>query len=388
MGGGASRDRQELSTRFSYGPQQVVFIPSSQNPNSGGRPGTPNMPLSQPPDPRFGGPQNEVPAPAGPEAVPRLNVQQTCVVKNPVNLHKHSLKCFQDPAYPDRLFFSFLLDSTTEVDVSVHYYAQQLTDAVTGAPSFVSRLSCPASESSRRFPAAMSQHFCTTPEEALLLSDWQQQANLESEDEDEDVYPITVCLRSVPPAQSGPTQQPSMVKNQYTFARILRVPRGGGGGPATDASSGSDPAAGDVSVSSGAGNVSNSPGHEWRAQIVKQKIQFGTRTFEVQEIFGIERGNSTEMQRLQSEARSSHAAGSSGEDADSKHFGDGHADNLAGRECVICLAEERNTAVLPCRHMCLCSGCANIMRMQSNKCPICRQPVTSLLQITMKTNPE
>ncbi|KYK64895.1 RING zinc finger protein [Toxoplasma gondii TgCatPRC2] len=384
MGGGVSRDRQEPSSRLSYGPQQVVFIPASQNPNVGGRAGTSNVPLQQPTDPRFD-PQSEVPVP-NPEAVPRLSVQQTCVVKNPVNLHKHSLKCFHDPSYPDRLFVSFLLDSTTEVDISVHYYAQQLTDAATGAPTFVSRLSRQTSESSRRFPAAMNQHFCTTAEEALLLSELhQQQAVLDSEDEDEDggVYPITVCLRSVPPAQSSGAYQPTMVKNQYTFARILRAPRGG---PAT----GTDPAAADASASSSAGNFgTSSPGQDWRAQIVKQKIQFGTRTFEVQEIFGIERGNSTEMQRLPSGTRGGNVGASSGGDeSDSRNSGDCQVDNLAGRECVICLAEERNTAVLPCRHMCLCSGCANIMRMQSNKCPICRQPVTSLLQITMKTNPE
>lgn len=50
-------------------------------------------------------------------------------------------------------------------------------------------------------------------------------------------------------------------------------------------------------------------------------------------------------------------------------------------DCVICLTEPRNTTVLPCRHMCLCQGCAESLRSQSNSCPICRTNVEGLLYI-------
>ncbi|CAI5495606.1 unnamed protein product [Closterium sp. Naga37s-1] len=40
-----------------------------------------------------------------------------------------------------------------------------------------------------------------------------------------------------------------------------------------------------------------------------------------------------------------------------------------------------DTTVLPCRHMCMCADCAKVLRYQTNKCPICRQPVQSLLEI-------
>ncbi len=43
------------------------------------------------------------------------------------------------------------------------------------------------------------------------------------------------------------------------------------------------------------------------------------------------------------------------------------------RECVVCMSDPKDTAVLPCRHMCLCAQCAEQLRYQSNKCPICRQ---------------
>ncbi|KAA8548589.1 hypothetical protein F0562_000273 [Nyssa sinensis] len=56
-------------------------------------------------------------------------------------------------------------------------------------------------------------------------------------------------------------------------------------------------------------------------------------------------------------------------------------DNDSGKECVICMTEPKDTAVLPCRHMCMCSECAKALRLQSNKCPICRQSIDELLEI-------
>ena len=81
--------------------------------------------------------------------------------------------------------------------------------------------------------------------------------------------------------------------------------------------------------------------------MLKQKIQVGNTVYELQEIYGI----------------------------------DQQQDDIDGKECVICMSEEKDTTVLPCRHMCLCSECAKQLRYQTNKCPICRTPVESLLQI-------
>lgn len=53
----------------------------------------------------------------------------------------------------------------------------------------------------------------------------------------------------------------------------------------------------------------------------------------------------------------------------------------SGSECVVCLTEKRDTTVLPCRHMCLCFDCAQQLRASTNKCPICRTAVASLLRI-------
>eukprot|EP00039_Didymoeca_costata_P000827 m.47409 g.47409 ORF g.47409 m.47409 type:complete len:508 (-) comp10497_c0_seq2:151-1674(-) len=50
-------------------------------------------------------------------------------------------------------------------------------------------------------------------------------------------------------------------------------------------------------------------------------------------------------------------------------------------ECVVCMSDVRDTMALPCRHLCLCNPCAEVLRYQANKCPICRAPFHSLLQV-------
>ncbi|KAJ2348445.1 hypothetical protein IWW50_001858 [Coemansia erecta] len=50
-------------------------------------------------------------------------------------------------------------------------------------------------------------------------------------------------------------------------------------------------------------------------------------------------------------------------------------------QCAICLSDDRDTVMLPCRHLCMCRECANTYRQQSNKCPICRTVVETILHI-------
>ncbi|KEH32196.1 putative aminoacyltransferase, E1 ubiquitin-activating enzyme [Medicago truncatula] len=60
--------------------------------------------------------------------------------------------------------------------------------------------------------------------------------------------------------------------------------------------------------------------------------------------------------------------------------------NDPGKECVICMTEPKDTAVLPCRHMCMCGECAKALRVQSNNCPICRQPIEQLIEIKINND--
>lgn len=98
---------------------------------------------------------------------------------------------------------------------------------------------------------------------------------------------------------------------------------------------------------------------EFRMRVVKQILWVNGMRYELQEIYGI--GNSVEG------------------DLDG---------NDPGKECVICLSEPRDTTVLPCRHMCMCSGCAKVLRFQTHRCPICRQPVERLLEMKVNNGSE
>ncbi|KAI3706651.1 hypothetical protein L6452_24535 [Arctium lappa] len=99
---------------------------------------------------------------------------------------------------------------------------------------------------------------------------------------------------------------------------------------------------------------------EYKVRVVKQILWVNGIRYELQEIYGI--GNSID-----------------GGDFDG---------NDPGKECVICLSEPRDTTVLPCRHMCMCSGCAKVLRFQTNRCPICRQSVERLLEIKVNNGAE
>lgn len=97
----------------------------------------------------------------------------------------------------------------------------------------------------------------------------------------------------------------------------------------------------------------------FQAKVIKQILLVNGERYELQEIYGL----------VNSER---HAESNDDSDGDE-----------SGKECVICLSEPRNTAVFPCRHMCMCSDCAKALRTQSNKCPICRQPVEKLMEINV-----
>jgi len=92
-------------------------------------------------------------------------------------------------------------------------------------------------------------------------------------------------------------------------------------------------------------------------KLLRQKMELNGQAYEVNEIYGI---NSTEF---------GHEQGAT--------IGDSE------KECIICFSDQRDTIILPCRHMCLCVTCAKSLQAQSNsKCPICRKDIESFLRLT------
>ncbi len=53
-------------------------------------------------------------------------------------------------------------------------------------------------------------------------------------------------------------------------------------------------------------------------------------------------------------------------------YGENDTD-ASGKECVICLMYEKDTMILPCRHLSICHSCAVQVCMEMKKCPICRK---------------
>ncbi|XP_072960671.1 probable E3 ubiquitin-protein ligase LUL2 [Typha angustifolia] len=137
---------------------------------------------------------------------------------------------------------------------------------------------------------------------------------------DGDIFPLVVYLEACPPPQAMVEQPTRSSCAQITQAVI---------------------------------EMSNS--ETFQAKVIRQILWINGERYELQEIFGLV--NSAEADFT------------------------GADDDDMGKECVICLSEPRDTAVLPCRHMCMCSECAKALTLQSNKCPVCRQPVEKLMEI-------
>ncbi|CEL99959.1 unnamed protein product [Vitrella brassicaformis CCMP3155] len=55
-----------------------------------------------------------------------------------------------------------------------------------------------------------------------------------------------------------------------------------------------------------------------------------------------------------------------------------------GLKCDVCMADYKSTLLVPCRHICLCGGCAGVLMSgppADRLCPRCRQPITDTQQV-------
>lgn len=51
------------------------------------------------------------------------------------------------------------------------------------------------------------------------------------------------------------------------------------------------------------------------------------------------------------------------------------------RWCVVCFEQENNFMFLPCRHKCICRGCAENVIQKFRKCPICRETINKAIPV-------
>lgn len=109
-----------------------------------------------------------------------------------------------------------------------------------------------------------------------------------------------------------------------------------------------------------------------KAEVIRQMVRTKEGIFKVDTLYGGDEDDGAAVAVI--------ADGSSPTDATNL------VDDGEGDECVICLTNAKDTAVIPCRHLCLCKDCAEPLRRQSPKCPVCRGPIDQLLHIGRKSD--
>ena len=86
-------------------------------------------------------------------------------------------------------------------------------------------------------------------------------------------------------------------------------------------------------------------------QLLKQKIIFNGQLFELTEAYGLK--------------------------------SNGNNDNT--EECVICLTNPKDTICKPCKHVSLCTACAQVVFQSEKKCPVCRQGISEIIPFKITT---
>ncbi|URD91381.1 zinc finger, C3HC4 type, domain containing protein [Musa troglodytarum] len=252
--------------------------------------------------------------------------QKAVTIRNDINIKKETLRVEPDEQNAGRFLVAFTFDATVAGSITVFFFAKEGTDCDVTATK--EDLLAPVTVS---FKEGLGQRFRQPSGTGIDFSIFDEAELMkagEGEGEGElHIYPLAVKAEASPSGNQGPVgenQELETAHSQITQAVFEKK--------------------------------ENS---EYNVRVVKQILWVNGTRYELQEIYGI--GNSVDN------------------DTDG---------NDPGKECVICLSEPCDTTVLPCRHMCMCSNCAKVLRFQTNRCPICRQPVERLLEIKVNNRAE
>ncbi|GIL72755.1 hypothetical protein Vretimale_4462 [Volvox reticuliferus] len=255
---------------------------------------------------------------------------QTATIRNQVNLKKQTL-ALETTSQPGVYSITFNFDASAPCRVTTFVCAHEdprKACKITSQFPPASAISYPRGLN-HKFPntstAAASGHVVNTTSSRVSARELTSVSN--------DTFPVIIRLealseegaaegRSLESLEPG-CELPGWVQSQTTYAKLVKEDDG-----------------------------------SWGLCMIKQKIWVKGTAYELQEIYGME----------QNKAAGNGAAA------------DGY-DDLDGNECVICMSAPRDTTALPCRHMCMCHSCASALKTQTNKCPICRNEIESLLHI-------
>lgn len=318
------------------GPHPVPPYPMPYNPHHYPHAPPPAFPQGPPAPP----PPQHTPAPLP----PTQQLTQTATIRNSVNLKKSSLAVKSIPGDPNRLAISFTFDASQPCVVSTFVAAIEdgtLGNRLTATQQAPSPMIRYPKGLGHKFPDGLGTPAGVAAQHVVDLG--QHAANLGALTRaTENTFPLVIRLEVITDkgTKEGHTldelspgaEQKQWVQSQTTFASLVQE-----------------------------------DDETWSVRVIKQKIWVEGTSYELQEIYGLE----------QAGAGNREGAGTSLSMEDAEE-----------RLCVICLVNPRDTTVLPCRHMCLCSDCASELRKQSSKCPICRNNIESLLHIRLNREKE
>ena len=237
------------------------------------------------------------------------------------------------PGEPDSYLLEFEADCTAPTTISVHYATVEIETPGQGLAFVPQRPELPPSPPPATLPPGASQRYRADPDFPLSAAAFAR--HLHYSPHCPTLYPLVVALATDTPEDGRQVH--------YTYLEVVPTAPGAGASH--------DDAPPDAEADAAPG-----PAHaRHAARVVRQKFEVRGTVFEIEEIYGM---------------------GAAGGAEDAAGAGD-----VDGDTCVICITNERDTTVMPCRHMCLCSDCAEQLRTQTNKCPICRAHIERLVTI-------
>jgi hypothetical protein len=250
------------------------------------------------------------------------------------------------------LQFSF--ECLIPVRVSVHWLSEEVTDDDDSSSSGRGRIAYLSTVGQESAPSQLfpkGRHVFSLPPEFALhsagLTDAQLKDSLGAF-----YYPLVVVMEEAEPHERS---RSSRISHLTTYCSLQR------------SSSSSSPSALSVKVLR-----------------TSARVEPDGLTFEVQEVYGMK----GETSNTTGSTAEGHGAGEDEEEkaGPASTYSTSHATiatpNTAHVDCLVCMSEPRDTALIPCRHFCVCSDCARTLKQQTPpRCPVCRTPIQTTIKI-------
>ncbi|GMH08396.1 hypothetical protein Nepgr_010236 [Nepenthes gracilis] len=254
---------------------------------------------------------------------PYVEHQAAKKVKNDVNVRKETIRLVIDEGNPDHYLVSFVFDALFDGSITVYYFAKEEANCKFTPifPEAYMPVKIP-------FQKGLGQKFQQPSGEGIDLGFFELE-DLAKPSPDEDVYPLVISAEVF--STLNLTDDEDASDNQLDRSPHIQITQA---------------------------VLEKKNDEAFQVKVMRQILWIDGVRYELRDLYGL--GNSD-----------SHSQGFNDDDP--------------GKECVICMTEPKDTAVLPCRHLCMCSECAKELRLQSDKCPICRQPIEELIEIRINT---